>query len=187
MTVLESQLRASELRRRLLHPANGRISSDLEVVSSTTARRQREESYDAIRRAKQDFERQEAFEEALREQAENRREVLIIAAAMSDDEPVPPTLPKVAEIIKVVCDRYQLNRNEMLSPRRQAQIVLPRQIAMYLAYELTVNSYPEIGRRFGGRDHTTVLHAVRKVKRLVESFPQLAAEILEIKKSLGVG
>lgn len=187
MTVLESQLRASELRRRLFNPANGRASSDLDVVPAATARRQREEIRDAARRAKADFDRQEAFEEALREQAETRREVLIIAAAMKEDEPAPPSLPKVAEIIKIVCDRYQLSRNEMLSPRRQAQIVLPRQIAMYLAHELTINSYPEIGRRFGGRDHTTVLHAVRKIKNLVESFPQLAGEILEIKKSLGVG
>lgn len=187
MTLLESQLRASELRRRLFNPVNGRLSSDLEVVPAATARRQREETNDAARRAKQDFERQEAFEEALREQAETRREVLILAAAWVDGEPPGPTLPKVAEIIKVVGEYYQISRNEMLSPRRQAQIVLPRQIAMYLAYELTVNSYPEIGRRFGGRDHTTVLHAVRKIKNLVESFPQLAAEIVEMKKMLGVG
>jgi chromosomal replication initiator protein len=63
-------------------------------------------------------------------------------------------------------------------------VVRPRQIAMYLAKTLTLRSLPEIGRRFGGRDHTTVLHAVRKIEGLVDSDATLADEIELLKRLL---
>ena len=66
-------------------------------------------------------------------------------------------------IQKTVADYYKIKVAEMYSKRRPSSIALPRQIAMYLAKELTQKSLPEIGERFGGRDHTTVLHAVRKI------------------------
>jgi chromosomal replication initiator protein len=62
--------------------------------------------------------------------------------------------------------------------------VLPRQVAMYLAKTLTLRSLPEIGRRFGGRDHTTVLHAVRKIESLVGNDNVLAEEIELLKRLL---
>ena len=58
-----------------------------------------------------------------------------------------------------------MTRGDILSERRNRSIVLPRQVGMYLAKRLTARSLPEIGRRFGGRDHTTVLHAIRKIER----------------------
>ena len=61
--------------------------------------------------------------------------------------------------------RYNVSRSDILSERRTAAVVQPRQIAMYLSKVLTLRSLPEIGRRFGGRDHTTVLHAVRKIEK----------------------
>jgi chromosomal replication initiator protein len=74
-------------------------------------------------------------------------------------------------IQKTVADFYKIKVADMHSKRRPANIALPRQIAMYLAKELTQKSLPEIGEHFGGRDHTTVLHAVRKIteKRLHHS------------------
>jgi chromosomal replication initiator protein len=63
-------------------------------------------------------------------------------------------------------------------------VVRPRQIAMYLAKVLTLRSLPEIGRRFGGRDHTTVLHAVRKIEGLVQGDKALAEEIEVLKRML---
>jgi chromosomal replication initiator protein len=69
----------------------------------------------------------------------------------------------IEEIQKVVADYYKIKVADMYSKRRPANIALPRQIAMYLAKELTQRSLPEIGESFGGRDHTTVLHAVRKI------------------------
>jgi chromosomal replication initiator protein len=69
----------------------------------------------------------------------------------------------VENIQKTVADFYKIKVADMYSKRRPANIALPRQIAMYLAKELTQKSLPEIGELFGGRDHTTVLHAVRKI------------------------
>ena len=71
---------------------------------------------------------------------------------------------------------------DLLSSRRTANVVRPRQIAMYLAKMLTPRSLPEIGRRFGGRDHTTVLHAVRKIEALVDGDKALAEEIELLKR-----
>ena len=73
--------------------------------------------------------------------------------------------------------QYNVSRADLLSSRRTANVVRPRQIAMYLAKTLTLRSLPEIGRRFGGRDHTTVLHAVRKIENLVGNDNVLAEEI----------
>ncbi|MNN64291.1 Chromosomal replication initiator protein DnaA [compost metagenome] len=69
----------------------------------------------------------------------------------------------VENIQKTVADFYKIKVADMYSKRRPANIALPRQVAMYLAKELTQKSLPEIGDLFGGRDHTTVLHAVRKI------------------------
>jgi chromosomal replication initiator protein len=63
-------------------------------------------------------------------------------------------------------------------------IVRPRQIGMYLAKHLTARSLPEIGRRFGNRDHTTVLHAIRKIEGVIEGNPRVRDEIEELKKHL---
>ncbi len=71
---------------------------------------------------------------------------------------------RIEEIQRIVARHYNVNRSDLLSSRRTANVVRPRQIAMYLAKTLTLRSLPEIGRRFGGRDHTTVLHAVRKIE-----------------------
>ena len=79
---------------------------------------------------------------------------------------------------------YNVSRGDLLSSRRTANVVRPRQIAMYLAKTLTLRSLPEIGRRFGGRDHTTVLHAVRKIEHLVGSDATLADEIESLKRQL---
>jgi hypothetical protein len=73
----------------------------------------------------------------------------------------------IAEIINIVAEVYGITKNDILSARRTAKIVRPRQEAMWLAKEFTLFSYPEIGRRFEGRDHTTVLHAVRKISGLI--------------------
>lgn len=84
---------------------------------------------------------------------------------------------RIEDIQRVVSQHYDVARNELLSNRRTRKIVRPRQIAMYLAKQLTPRSLPEIGRRFGGRDHTTVLHAVRKVEAMKAEDPQLGKEI----------
>ena len=69
-----------------------------------------------------------------------------------------------AEIQAAACQHFGLSAEELLSPSRTARIAWPRQVAMYLARELTDESLPAIGRHFGGRDHTTVLHALRRTR-----------------------
>ena len=98
--------------------------------------------------------------------------------------PQEPKRVKIEEIQRVVSRQYNVSRGDLLSSRRTANVVRPRQIAMYLAKTLTLRSLPEIGRRFGGRDHTTVLHAVRKIEGLVGADTALADEIELLKRQL---
>lgn len=93
-----------------------------------------------------------------------------------------PKRVRVDDILRVVAKHYNVTRADILSQRRTANVVKPRQIAMYLAKMLTLRSLPEIGRRFGGRDHTTVLHAVRKIEGLVGSDRAVADEIETLKR-----
>ncbi len=83
----------------------------------------------------------------------------------------------IADIIAAVAGKYEVTAHDILASRRSAKIVRPRQIAMALAKLLTLKSLLEIGRRFGPRDHTTVLWAVRKIDGLMESSPALRAEV----------
>lgn len=98
--------------------------------------------------------------------------------------PQEPKRVKIEDIQRVVARQYNVSRADLLSSRRTANVVRPRQIAMYLAKTLTLRSLPEIGRRFGGRDHTTVLHAVRKIENLVGNDVALADEIELLKRLL---
>src|SRR3954449_6926428 len=98
--------------------------------------------------------------------------------------PQEPKRVKIEEIQRIVARQYNVSRSDLLSSRRTANVVRPRQIAMYLAKTLTLRSLPEIGRRFGGRDHTTVLHAVRKIEGLVGNDVVLAEEIEVLKRQL---
>jgi chromosomal replication initiator protein len=91
---------------------------------------------------------------------------------------------RIEDIQRIVARHYNVSRSDLLSSRRTANVVRPRQIAMYLAKTLTLRSLPEIGRRFGGRDHTTVLHAVRKIEGLIGKDNTLAAEIEVLKSQL---
>jgi chromosomal replication initiator protein len=98
--------------------------------------------------------------------------------------PQEPKRIKIEEIQRIVARQYNVSRADLLSSRRTANVVRPRQVAMYLAKQLTLRSLPEIGRRFGGRDHTTVLHAVRKIENLVNTDSSLAEEIELLKRQL---
>ena len=97
-----------------------------------------------------------------------------------------PKRIKIDDILKLVSKHYGVSRNDILSQRRHRSVVRPRQIAMYLAKQLTSRSLPEIGRRIGGRDHTTVLHAVRKIGGELDKDLRLKDEIDELKRFLSV-
>lgn len=95
-----------------------------------------------------------------------------------------PRRVRIEDIQRLVANHYNVSRADILSSRRTTTVVRPRQIAMYLAKSLTLRSLPEIGRKFGGRDHTTVLHAVRKIDGLVTRDTSLAGEIDHLKRML---
>ena len=96
-----------------------------------------------------------------------------------------PRRIKIDEILKVISRHFGVSKSDLLSERRHRSVVWPRQIGMYLAKQLTSRSLPEIGRRFGGRDHTTVLHAIRKIEQHLAGNPRLKDELEELKKLLG--
>jgi len=90
----------------------------------------------------------------------------------------------IEEVIRVVAKQYGLKPAELKSPKRAKQITRARQIAMYLCRELTSESFPEIGSRFGGRDHATVIHGVNKITSLLEVDSDLQRDIQLLGKSL---
>jgi chromosomal replication initiator protein len=90
----------------------------------------------------------------------------------------------IDEIIRKVADHYNLRMSDLLSARRARQVARPRQVAMYLSKTLTSKSLPEIGRRFGGRDHTTVIHAVRKIEELKKTDNQIAEDVELLRRML---
>jgi chromosomal replication initiator protein len=91
----------------------------------------------------------------------------------------------IEEIQKKTAEFYKLDLRELHSARRARRVARPRQVAMYLSRELTSRSLPDIGRRFGGRDHTTVLHACRRIEALCKSDPLFQQEIDFLRKVLG--
>ncbi|MBI3328257.1 MAG: chromosomal replication initiator protein DnaA [Nitrospinae bacterium] len=91
-------------------------------------------------------------------------------------EPGEPVIT-VERIQEAVCAHFKIPLAVLTSKKRNKEVATARQVAMYLTRQLTKRSLPDIGRRFGGKDHTTVLHAYEKIKRLVESDAQLKTEL----------
>lgn len=83
----------------------------------------------------------------------------------------------IDEIQKKVVEHYNIKLSDMHSPRRSRSVARPRQVAMYLAKSITTRSLPEIGRKFGGRDHTTVIHAIKTIEEIMVNDPSLAEDI----------
>ncbi len=100
---------------------------------------------------------------------------------------LPPPQPKkitIESIQKAVSTFYGIEISELLSKKRNKHVVYPRQIAMYLCRRLTDASFPQIGEQFGGRDHTTVMHANEKIERDIQTDVQLAAAVNDLCKNI---
>ncbi len=97
---------------------------------------------------------------------------------------VEPRRIKIEDILRIISRHFGVSKGDLLSQRRHRSVVWPRQIGMYLAKQLTHRSLPEIGRRFGNRDHTTVLHAIRKIEGVIAGDAGLRDELEELKKLL---
>ncbi|MGD1933036.1 MAG: helix-turn-helix domain-containing protein, partial [Candidatus Phaeomarinobacter sp.] len=90
----------------------------------------------------------------------------------------------IDDIQRKAADHYNLRLADMSSPRRSRSVARPRQVAMYLCKHLTTRSLPEIGRKFGGRDHTTVLHGVNKIEQLRAEDKSLDEDINLIRRKI---
>src|SRR5271166_6324542 len=131
------------------------------------------------RRARQAAEAVEHAAEKARRQAELEAEAS--RAAQADAEIRGMGIIPIGAILGACAVFYGVPISSLFAERRTKDIVKPRHIAMYLAKELTPRSLPDIGRRIGGRDHTTVLHGVRKIDALIKRDPSLAAEVATIR------
>ncbi len=106
---------------------------------------------------------------------------------VSESEPIDDgqrRKPSIALIRHRTARFYQISVDEINSARRQIHIVRPRQVAMFLSKELTLRSFPEIGRAFGNRDHTTVLHACRKISDLIKRDAGIASDVDVVRASI---
>lgn len=90
----------------------------------------------------------------------------------------------VHEIKLIVADHFQIQVEEMTSPRRDRKVARPRQVAMFFAREIACKSYPCIGRMFGGRDHSTAIHARQQIQRLCAEKASFAQEVEELRENI---
>jgi chromosomal replication initiator protein len=125
----------------------------------------------------------EAARDAVRAAAEAAK-AKCKAATRRTETPDKSEYPHVNRVQSVVADHFGVTVVDLKSARRTHNLILPRQIAMYLAKTLTLRSYPDIAQRFGKRDHTTVVHAVRKIERLIVADAVFAATIAALKALL---
>jgi hypothetical protein len=93
-------------------------------------------------------------------------------------------IPTFKEILQEVSSHFDVSQLAIKSARRDAQVILPRQVACYLGKEETKMSLPAIGRQLGSRDHTTILHAAAKIARLIEEGHPIAGDVIEIRRRL---
>ena len=152
----------------------------LERMTAIEARVEREKKRRLDeRRAREAAESVERVAETMRRQAE--LEAKAARAAQADAEITGMRITPMGAILGACADFYGVPISSLFAEARSKDIVKTRQIAMYLAKELTARSLPDIGRQIGGRDHTTILHGVRKITALIERDPSLAAEVATIR------
>ena len=107
-------------------------------------------------------------------------------AVSVDPDPILHYINKVrlVDIQNLVAQRYGITRNDIVSQRRAVKITFPRQIAYWLATETTPMSYSQIGRRFGPRDHTTIMHGAHKIRKMAETNEKLRHDLEEMKSKI---
>ncbi len=108
----------------------------------------------------------------------------LVKEVLRDTITEAPTIVSAEQVVKTVADRFQLKVADLKSKRRTRTVVFPRQLAMYLCRTLTNSSFPEIGRQFGGKDHSTVIHAVKQINERIRQDSQLRATVDTLIKAI---
>lgn len=106
------------------------------------------------------------------------------SGGQGEERPTGERRVKIEDIKRRVAEYYSTTTRDLESPSRKRDVVRPRQVAMWLARQLSGRSYPEIARRFGGRDHTTVIHGCEKIRRQIEVDAVIATQIDTLRRSL---
>jgi len=166
---LEEMVAAHKARRKRLEAPGLRLRAMKQAETRRAKEAQekaRLDAEEAIRKAKED---------ARREAEERRASLPRDLDRFLAGEQI--RRPSVRRIVAVAADHFKVTRLDIISHRRTKEVVLPRQIAMYLAKTMTTLSLPEIGRCIGGRDHTTIYHGVQKVTAMIGADPAFAAEV----------
>lgn len=186
MSVVDYRENARAVKSRLWNPSGGRMSTELEIMTEPDLRKRRLEQIAAAAAERRERAIQERWastieqmrtENILREQERKRREQADLERGILN----------INTIIRTCCAYFNMRPVNMISDRRTADIVMPRQIAMYLCRHHTTASLPKIGRKFGGRDHTTVLYGTNKIKDLIESgHEDTVFHVVRLRALLGV-
>ena len=111
-------------------------------------------------------------------------DITLVKDSLRDILAIQAKMVTIPNIQRVVADYYNIKTSELLSKRRNRSITRPRQIAMALSKELTNHSLPEIGDAFGGRDHTTVIHACEKTKELTQENLEIEEDYKKLRRNL---
>jgi chromosomal replication initiation ATPase DnaA len=175
-----------EIRDALWNPANGRQSSELEIVPEYQLRQRRIQQIKLVAetfRATQEKRKWDGILGRMKEMAAERA----VDLERKAKEEAARGILSATTILKVVASWCNTTVIDLTSERRTLDVVYPRQVAMYLCKHHTRLSYPKIGRKFGGKDHTTVLHAVKKIQRMLDSGDvEIAVDIVRLRRILGV-
>jgi chromosomal replication initiator protein len=123
----------------------------------------------------------EAWRRQLISEAADERAWAVEIMGLSDGSPAPVRPPRVLEIQRATAEHFGVPVSELLTERRNRRTTRARHLAMYLAREMTLKTFPEIGRAFGGRDHSTVLHGVRRIEEKLPFDGELAADVAHIR------
>jgi chromosomal replication initiation ATPase DnaA len=187
MTIMGEMARAARERRlRLVSPANGFHSSELEVVSRREFR-ERQQARRQLHEAK--LRKLDRLRDRFRARKAKQELSTVIHLVPQGEPPLLDTAERVftiRDIARAVCDHFHVTMVDLVSKRRTARIVRPRQVVMFLARAHTTRSLPEIGRLLGDKDHTTVLHGVRSIADRLAADPALHRDIDEIVLRLGI-
>jgi chromosomal replication initiation ATPase DnaA len=176
---------------RLWSPPNGRNSSELDIVSSAahSARKIRGRTEEIaqdharkIAKIERSWRAQQAVKRALIHL--NSHKLDLLNPPLIDGTTTWPLT--VRDICRACCHHFDVNMLDFLSPRRHKAIVRARMVAMWLARKHTRRSMPEIGRTMGGRDHTTILHGIRRIDELLPNDERLRADVTAIRVALEI-